>query len=313
MQGKAKRLDDAARAGWLYYIAGNTQDEIASKLGVSRQSAQRLVAQAMQSGMVKVRIDHPIANCLSLARELVDRFDLEDSEVVPTDPASDDATLGVAEATADDMESWLSRPEPITMALGTGRTLRAAVACLPHLDCAQHRIVSLTGNISPDGSTAHYNVIFSVADIVSARTFPVPLPVIASSPEERDMLQSQPMVRATFRLAQDADVAFIGIGEMGPNAPLVKDGFITVQDANDLCASGVVGEILGWVFDEKGAFIQGATNLRVASAPVPSPNRSKVIAVAKGNQKISAIRAALKGNLVSKLITDEATALALLK
>lgn len=29
------RLDDAARAGWLYYIAGNTQDEIAKKLGVS--------------------------------------------------------------------------------------------------------------------------------------------------------------------------------------------------------------------------------------------------------------------------------------
>ena len=32
------RLDDAARAGWLYYVAGNTQDQIAAKLGVSRQS-----------------------------------------------------------------------------------------------------------------------------------------------------------------------------------------------------------------------------------------------------------------------------------
>jgi len=40
------RLDDAARAGWLYYIAGNTQDEIARKLGVSRQTAQRLVSLA---------------------------------------------------------------------------------------------------------------------------------------------------------------------------------------------------------------------------------------------------------------------------
>ena len=41
------RLDDAARAGWLYYVAGNTQDEIARKLGVSRQTAQRLVAMAL--------------------------------------------------------------------------------------------------------------------------------------------------------------------------------------------------------------------------------------------------------------------------
>ena len=47
---EASRLDDAARAGWLYYVAGNTQDEIARKLGVSRQSAQRLVSLAVGRG-----------------------------------------------------------------------------------------------------------------------------------------------------------------------------------------------------------------------------------------------------------------------
>ena len=35
------RLDEAARAGWLYFIAGHTQDEIARMLQVSRASAQR--------------------------------------------------------------------------------------------------------------------------------------------------------------------------------------------------------------------------------------------------------------------------------
>ncbi|MFI4998137.1 MAG: helix-turn-helix domain-containing protein, partial [Hyphomicrobiales bacterium] len=36
------RLDEAARAGWLYFIAGHTQDEIAKMLKVSRPTAQRL-------------------------------------------------------------------------------------------------------------------------------------------------------------------------------------------------------------------------------------------------------------------------------
>ena len=36
--GEKARLDDAARAGWLYFIAGNTQDEIAKKLNVSRNA-----------------------------------------------------------------------------------------------------------------------------------------------------------------------------------------------------------------------------------------------------------------------------------
>ena len=41
-----RRLDLAARAGWLYYVAGHRQEKIAEQLGVSRQTAQRLVAQS---------------------------------------------------------------------------------------------------------------------------------------------------------------------------------------------------------------------------------------------------------------------------
>ena len=43
------RLDEAARAGWLYYIAGHTQDEIARQLKVSRATVQRLVSLCLQS------------------------------------------------------------------------------------------------------------------------------------------------------------------------------------------------------------------------------------------------------------------------
>ncbi|TIM18165.1 MAG: hypothetical protein E5Y69_34750, partial [Mesorhizobium sp.] len=50
---------------------------------------------------------------------------------------------------------------------------------LPPMECPQHKVVSLTGNISPDGSAAFYNVIFTMADRVKARSFPMPLPVIA--------------------------------------------------------------------------------------------------------------------------------------
>ena len=77
------RLDDAARAGWLYYVAGNTQDEIAQKLGVSRQTAQRLVAMAVAEKLVKVRLDHPIGRCMDLAEALRERWGLRLAEVVP--------------------------------------------------------------------------------------------------------------------------------------------------------------------------------------------------------------------------------------
>lgn len=307
------KLDDAARAGWLYYVAGNTQDQIAAKLGVSRQSAQRLVSLAVAEGLVKVRIDHPIAQCLSLARDLTERFGLAFCEVVPSDPGSNSTTLGVAQAVAAEIERWLSKSEPIVLAMGTGRTLKAAVEQLPSIDGPQHKVVSLTGNIAPDGSAAYYNVVFTMADTVKSRSFPMPLPVIASSKAEREMLHAQAMIRPTLELAARADVTFVGIGELGSNAPLVLDGFVSEAELAALRKAGAVGEIVGWAFDANGALIEGITNDRVASAPIPDRSRSLVIAAAMGSAKLPAIAAAIRGGLVNGLITDEATARALLE
>ncbi len=307
------KLDDAARAGWLYYVAGNTQDQIAAKLGVSRQSAQRLVSLAVAEGLVKVRIDHPIAQCLSLARDLTERFGLAFCEVVPSDPGSNSTTLGVAQAVAAEIERWLSKSEPIVLAMGTGRTLKAAVEQLPSIDGPQHKVVSLTGNIAPDGSAAYYNVVFTMADTVKSRSFPMPLPVIASSKAEREMLHAQAMIRPTLELAARADVTFVGIGELGSNAPLVLDGFVSEAELAALRKAGAVGEIVGWAFDADGALIEGITNDRVASAPIPDRSRSLVVAAAMGSAKLPAIAAAIRGGLVNGLITDEATAKALLE
>lgn len=306
------RLDDAARAGWLYYVAGNTQDQIAGKLGVSRQTAQRLVSLAVSEGLIKVRVDHPIANCLDLAARLKARFGLELAEVVPSDPDSTSTTLGVAQAGAAEIERRLRSPTPIVMAIGTGRTLKAAIEQLPHMECPQHKVVSLTGNISPDGSAAFYNVIFNMADSIQARSFPMPLPAIASSPEERQMLHSQPLIQPTLALAAQADVTFVGIGDLGSKAPLYEDGFITEAELKALQKAGAVGEIVGWAFDRDGKLIDGITNERVASAPIPSRERSLVIALAMGEKKLPGILAAVTRRLVNGLITDERTAAAVL-
>ena len=135
------------------------------------------------------------------------------------------------------------------MAIGTGRTLKAAIDHLPPLSCPQHCIVSLTGNIGPDGSAAYYNVIFSMAEAVEARHFPMPLPVFVASPEERALMHGQTLIRSTIALAASADVAFVGIGEMDDAAPLFVDHFLTAAELRAEQAAGATGEICGWIFD----------------------------------------------------------------
>lgn len=307
-----RRLDEAARAGWLYYVAGNTQDQIAAKLGISRQAAQRLVSQSVSAGLVKVRIDHPIAACLDLEQRLEQRFSLRSVQVVPSDAGSTSVTLGIAEACAARLERELSCADPKILGVGTGRTLRVSVEKLGTIHCPQHRVVSLTGNIGLDGAASVYNVIFPLADKVEAPHYPMPLPVVAASREERVLLQQQVFMQLTQRLAAQADIAFVGVGEIGPDASLLKDGFISNAEREAVVAAGAVGEIIGWIFDAAGRILDCDFNHRVLSPPIPETPRTHVIGVAMGASKRAGILAALRGRLIDGLITDEATAEGLL-
>ena len=112
----------------------------------------------------------------------------------------------------------------------------------------------------------------------------------APSPEERELMHAQPMIRATLELAATADVAFVGVGEMDETAPLFLDGFVTRPGLSDLRAAGAVGEICGWLYDADGRLLAGGCT---ASAPLPPRQRAAVIALAKGSKKLPALRAAV--------------------
>lgn len=303
------RLDEAARAGWLYYVAGNTQDEIARTMGVSRQTAQRLVAMAVAERLIKVHLDHPIGRCMDLGQALAERHGLRLIEVVPSDPAAPGLLAGVASAAAALLERTLRSPEPRVIALGTGRALKAAVEALPRMDCPQHRIASRLGNLMADGRATAFNAVVRMADRVGAPHYPYPLPVMARDPGERAALLAQEPVRATLALCERADLTLVGVGHLGPEGPLVVDGFLSLEALADVEALGAVGEITSWVYDAAGRVLPCAHNARVTSAPLPrAGGRQLVVAVAAGEAKVPALAAALRGGLVNGLVTNEATA-----
>lgn len=302
MSREDHKLDQAVRAAWMSWVGKLTQDEIAREMGVSRQTAQRLVAQAMAAGVVKVRIDHPLVDCLDLGQRLKDRFGLRMATVTP----DAGGRTGVAMQVAELIETTLSRARPVTLAMGTGRMLRAGVAQMHRIDCPQHRIVSLTGNIARDGSAAYYNVLYSLSELVTAHSYPLMVPVIAESSEERQALHRQPGIRRVMQMADQADAAIIGLGDLGPQAPLLADKFLTAEEVAALNARGAVGEILGRPFDIRGRLLP--LDGRVASAQLPPLDRAEVIAVAHGPAKHAPVLGALNGRLINGLICDEAMA-----
>lgn len=310
--GEGGRLDDAARAGWLYHVGGHTQDEIARMMGVSRQSAQRLVSLAAAAGLVKIRLDHPVARCMELGRALVDRFGLDLAEVAPSSRDAPRHLAGVAAAAAVEIERALADEAPRIVSLGTGRTLRAAVEEVAWMERPQHRVVSRLGNLMSDGSASPFNAVVRLAERTGARAYPMGMPVMARTPREVALLHALPPVASTLALAARAEVSFVGVGGIGSDAPLAVDGFFTPAEVAALEAAGAVGEITSWAFDAAGTLLDGLTNQRVVASPLrPAPDRP-VVAVALGPEKVPAISAAVRGRLVTGLVTDEATAEAVL-
>jgi DNA-binding transcriptional regulator LsrR (DeoR family) len=306
------RLDDAARAGWLYFIAGHTQDEIAKMLQVSRASAQRLVSLCLAERLITFRLEHPIAACMELAARLKQRFDLVHSEVVPTDPAAPQATAGIAERCANLLDVTLRTETPVIVALGTGRAVRAAVERATTIERPNHQIVSLVGNISADGSASFFDTVGRLADRTGARHYPMPLPFLMSSEDERNrMVRIEPIAKVKT-IAAKADLRLVGIGQMDQKAQVHVDGFVTREELFEMMRLGAIGEVTGWAYDAKGRLIKGGTNKRLTSIPPQVPAQTTTIAAAIGPAKVPAIHAALLGRLVTGLITDEATARAIL-
>lgn len=304
--------DEAARAGWLYYVAGMTQDQIASELGISRQRAQRLVSRAMAEGLIHVRLNHRIGACMDLEQALRDKFGLLRCRVAPGLGEGADPARAIGAAAAAELERFLRMTDPLVIAFGTGRALRAMVEHFNPSGPCPHRIVSLLGNIAPDGSATLYDVISRIAERLNATYYPMPVPVISDTAMEREFFMHLRPVRTVFELASKADVTFVGVGQMGADAPLALDGFVSPEVLADLQDQGAAGEIASWVYDRDGRYIDSPRNALVGGVRVEPGQTKPVIGVAAGRTKLKAIQAAMKGRIINGLVTDEPTAKALL-
>ena len=266
----------------------------------------------MADGLIHVRLNHRVAACIDLECALTDRFGLTLARVAPSLGPAADPARAIAPTAAAELERYLRMAEPQVIAFGTGRTLRAMAEHFTPIEARHHRIVSLIGNIAPDGSATLYDVIRRVAEKMAAPYYPMPIPVMSDSAEERAFFLHLRLVQTVFALAQQADVTFVGVGQMSNDAPLLVDGFVSAEGLAELQAQGAAGEIASSVYDDAGHYIASPRNAMVGAVRVEPGRQRPVIAVAGGAAKVRAIRGAMTGHIVNGLITDEQTATALL-
>jgi DNA-binding transcriptional regulator LsrR (DeoR family) len=307
-----RRLDLAARAAWLYYVKGRTQEHIAAELGVSRQIVQRLIALANSESLVRFQLLHPLADCIELAERLKDRFGLSYCDVTLNESGAVEDTPAVASVAANYLETLLQQKTPLTVGIGNGKTMREMAMRIRRMDLPQHKCVSLMGNLTRHGRASHYDVVTWLSERLNAECYPLPMPVVTNTVEERAVLQAQPGYRTLEGLVGEAGILMMGIGYWGPEASLYMDGFITEAETAQAMAEGAVAELLGAAIDRKGRILATDYHGRLTSFTTSAPATRPTVIVGSGAKRAVAIHAALTGQLANSLITDEFTAKAVL-
>ena len=303
----------AIRAAWLHYAGGLTQAAVAKRLGVPSVKAHRLIARAVDAGMVRVSIDGAIVECVELEQALCRRFGLGFCEVAPDlgEEGLPLRSLGMAGASWLRREVELAGPEGV-IGLGHGRTLAAAVQQLPRLDAAGLRFVSLIGGLTRKYAANPYDVMHTMAARTGAQSFVLPVPFYANSAEDRAVLLAQPGVRDIFDMARDAPLKVVGIGTADAGAQSVSSGMIEPREIAEITQVGGLGEMLGHFFDAKGRVLETALTARLLAVDLEGPKAARIVAMAGGPGKVAAVAAVLASGHLHGLITDEATARALL-
>ena len=300
------RLDQKVRAAWMYYIAGQNQSEIASQLGTSRPVVQRLIAAAKEEGIVSISLHHPVANCLDYAQLLQEKYRLIECNIVPA--FNEESTLdSVSFGCYQLMARYLQDDKEKIIGLGSGLTLKKALQRID-FDSQNTRCVALISAMDADGQCNYYDdVPLLLTSKIKAKYYQWPAPRYAQTQEEYDMWCTSRLFCSVSAVARRADVIFVGIGPLGTQSPIFKDGFINQAQMDELTARGGIGEIMGRFIDAEGGVVESEINRMITSYDIRQ-NQCPRIAVACGEYKRPAILAALKGGWINGLVTDEHTA-----
>jgi len=304
--------DLITKVAWLYYKEKLTQQDISARVNISRQKVQRFLEKARDLEIVRFQVKNPYANLLSIESELIEKYSLKDSVVVPYLSDGDNLLRrSFAKAGASYLERIISQNNNSIVGLGWGNTTAylADYFDSPPIK-TKVEVVSLIGNLMTNVAMNPYIIAEKIANKLDAPFYNIWAPAITQSKERVEIFKSEPWINHVLQIASKANIILFSVGEVSPSASLFKMGYLSGDELKRLREKGAVGDILSQFFNAKGELVNDEIHERVISIPINKlKDKGKiVIGVAGGSSKLDAIRGALKGKYVNVLITDEETA-----
>ena len=296
------------RAASAYYVDGVLQAEVAARLGVSRPTVSKLLAEARRIGMVRFEVlEPPTADLPDLGARLQDVLGVRSVRIAPGNQVQRDYR-GIGDLLGEELRSLdLQRGE--VLLISSGKTTYA-VSGMPGLPELPGVVIAPTvgGQQETDPSFQTNEIVRRFAD----RTRAEPRFMFApASPSEQlwESLQADPSFREITDLWARARAVVVGIGEPYQG----RAALTSVVPRDETALLPAVGDINLHFYD-----IDGHPVSYPGSELLVRPPRALLtalptsIAMAAGERKAPSILAGARAGLYTTLLTDEPTAQAVL-
>jgi len=297
-----------------YYQQGVTQEEISKKFGLSRVKIGRLLKKARELGIVEITVKyHPVFSS-QIEDKLKQRFNIKRALLALDQPDETSQRALVANL----VSSYLSHriQNGMVVSVGQGRNVAAVANHLdtpPQKDCT---FVCGIGGIHPRGSLQNADHICRrFAKKYGGSSESLYAPAYVPNKSLRQELLNVSTIKETFKRAQRADIALMGVGDMNEQSFMVDLGWFTQQEIVEARINqGVIGDIAGYDFyDVKGQVTKTAMSDRVIGLSINDfRNIEEVIAVASESSKPLALLGALRTGAIDVLATSVSNALTIL-
>lgn len=300
------------KAAWLYYTHGMRQDEVAKKLGISRASVATYLKRARESGIVNITTSTQRFQTDVLARKLEDMLDLETAWVVAEGGHALDVEAEIPVVAASALLENVSSGSRIGVAWG--KTVYHIADVMPFADLQDVTVVQLCGNLGAPYSYRPDQCTMEIARHLNAEGINLYAPLVLSTVDLANALRHEPVIEDQLSGISNCDVVLYSVGGCGDDSHIVQCGALRVEQLAALRKSGAEGVIAGQIIDANGQRMDCEYNQRLISADLDAVRQVPVrMMVVQERQKLEPLIAALRGGLVSHLVTTQTLAEALLE
>jgi len=213
------------------------------------------------------------------------------------------------------LETTLRSNDVIGISSWSAALLAMVEAMHPGTRAGAH-VVQILGGIGNPGAELHATQLTRrLANLLGGVATLLPAPGAVGSADARRVMLKDRYVQEAIALFKSITIALVGIGSVTPSKMLAASGNVfSSKELKSLSDRGAVGDICLRFFDANGAPVVTPLNERVIAIELSELKRvDRVVGIAGGRRKFSAIRGALRGRRVNVLITDRNTAERLVK